>query len=232
MRASLIQLSVNSSDSAEDRRHRAASLVRGRAGDDLVVLPELWTAGAWAYDRWERDAEGIDGPTAEVMSAAAREAGAWLHAGSIVERDTNGTLYNSALLFDRAGVLRGHYRKIHRYGFDTGEATMMGGGRDIVTVSTDFGVIGLAICYDLRFPELFRGLLDAGAELIVVPAAGPRPVCATGSSSRAREPLRSRSSSLPVTRWVPTAVCSRPATARSSTLGEPSWTRPALRRRW
>ncbi|WP_407547810.1 carbon-nitrogen family hydrolase [Streptomyces sp. Pv4-95] len=173
MRASLIQLSVNSSDSAEDRRDRAASLVRGRAGDDLVVLPELWTAGAWAYDRWEHDAEGLDGPTAEVMSAAAREAGVWLHAGSIVERDTNGTLYNSALLFDRAGVLRGHYRKIHRYGFDTGEATLMGGGRDIVTVSTDFGVIGLAICYDLRFPELFRGLLDAGAELIVVPAAWP-----------------------------------------------------------
>ncbi|MEV2212885.1 carbon-nitrogen family hydrolase [Streptomyces sp. NPDC050997] len=173
MRASLIQLSVDSSESADERRHRAASLVRGRAGDDLVVLPELWTAGAWAYDRWGRDAEGVDGPTAEVMSAAARQAGAWLHAGSIVERDRDGTLYNTALLFDREGELHGSYRKIHRYGFDTGEATMMGGGDDIVTVPTDFGVIGLAICYDLRFPELFRGLLDAGAELIAVPAAWP-----------------------------------------------------------
>ncbi|MER6955663.1 carbon-nitrogen family hydrolase [Streptomyces sp. NPDC000618] len=173
MRASLLQLSVDSSDSADERRHRAASLVRSRAGDDLVVLPELWTAGAWAYDRWGLDAEGVDGPTAEVMSAAARQAGAWLHAGSIVERDGEGTLYNTALLFDREGELRGSYRKIHRYGFDTGEATMMGGGDDIVTVPTDFGVIGLAICYDLRFPELFRGLLDAGAELIVVPAAWP-----------------------------------------------------------
>ena len=67
----------------------------------------------------------------------------------------------------------GRYGKIHRYGFDTGEATLMGGGDDIVTVPTDFGVIGLAICYDLRFPELFRGLIDAGAELIVVPAAWP-----------------------------------------------------------
>ncbi|MGW1889622.1 carbon-nitrogen family hydrolase [Streptomyces sp. NPDC002004] len=173
MRASLIQLSVDASDSADERRHRAASLVRGRTGDDLVVLPELWTAGAWSYDRWGRDAEGIDGPTTEVMSAAARQAGAWLHAGSIVERDGDGTLYNTALLFDRDGDLRGRYRKIHRYGFDTGEATLMGGGHDIVTVPTDFGAIGLAICYDLRFPELFRGLLDAGAELIVVPAAWP-----------------------------------------------------------
>ncbi|MFI9047428.1 carbon-nitrogen family hydrolase [Streptomyces sp. NPDC053427] len=173
MRTALIQLSVHASDFADDRRRRAASLVRGRTGDDLVVLPELWTAGAWAYDRWQHDAEEVDGPTAEIMSAAAREAGVWLHAGSIVERDGDGTLYNSALLFDRAGILRGHYRKIHRYGFDTGEATRMGAGRDIVTVPTDFGVIGLAICYDLRFPELFRGLLDAGAELIVVPAAWP-----------------------------------------------------------
>ncbi|GAA5024606.1 carbon-nitrogen family hydrolase [Streptomyces siamensis] len=173
MRASLIQLSVDASDTADERRHRAASLVRGRAGDDLVVLPELWTAGAWAYDDWQRDAEGIDGPTAEIMSAAARAAGSWLHAGTIVERDRDGTLYNTALLFDRTGDLRGSYRKIHRYGFDTGEATLMGGGRDIVTVPTDFGVVGLAICYDLRFPELFRGLLDAGAELVVVPAAWP-----------------------------------------------------------
>ncbi|MFD6921660.1 carbon-nitrogen family hydrolase [Streptomyces sp. NPDC059944] len=173
MRASLIQLSVDSSESAEERRRRAASLVRGRTGDDLVVLPELWAAGAWSYDRWEHEAESLDGPTAEAMSAAARRAGVWLHAGSIVERDKDGTLYNTALLLDRNGDLRGHYRKIHRYGFDTGEATLMGGGEDIVTVRTDFGVVGLAICYDLRFPELFRGLLDAGAELVVVPAAWP-----------------------------------------------------------
>ncbi|NUV62006.1 carbon-nitrogen family hydrolase [Streptomyces sp. CAI-85] len=173
MRASLIQLSVDASESAEERRHRAASLVRDRAGDDLVVLPELWTAGAWSYDGWDREAESVDGPTAVALSAAARQAGSWLHAGSIVERDADGTLYNTALLFDRNGELRGRYRKIHRYGFDTGEATLMGGGEDVVTVPTDFGVVGLAICYDLRFPELFRALIDAGAELIVIPAAWP-----------------------------------------------------------
>ncbi|MFD5571059.1 carbon-nitrogen family hydrolase [Streptomyces cadmiisoli] len=173
MRASLLQLSVDSSETAEDRRLRAAAEVRDRAGDDLVVLPELWTAGAWAYDDWEREAEPLDGPTAAAMSDAARAAGVWLHAGSIVERDADGTLYNTALLFDRDGSLRGHYRKIHRYGFDTGEAVAMGGGNDVVTVATEFGGLGLAICYDIRFPELFRGLLDAGAELIVVPAAWP-----------------------------------------------------------
>ncbi|SED65815.1 Carbon-nitrogen hydrolase [Streptomyces sp. 2231.1] len=230
MRASLIQLSVGASDFAGERRLRAASLVRCRAGDDLVVLPELWAAGAWSYDRWERDAEGVDGPTAEAMSAAARRAGVWLHAGSIVERDGDGTLYNTALLFDRAGELRGRYRKIHRYGFGTGEATLMGGGDDIVTVPTGFGVTGLAICYDLRFPELLRGLLDAGAELVVVPAAPP-PASATGNSSPVPRPWRNRSSSWPAARRAPTATRGRPDTAWSSTRGGPSWARPAQPRR-
>lgn len=82
VRVSMIQLAVEASESADERRRRAAGAVRSRAGDDLVVLPELWTAGARAYDRWDQDAEPLDGPTAEAMSAAARHAGTWLHAGS------------------------------------------------------------------------------------------------------------------------------------------------------
>lgn len=173
MRASLIQLSVEASETAEERRRRAAALVLERAGDDLVMLPEMWTVGAWDYDAWADGAEAVDGPTAEAMSAAARTAGVWLHAGSILERDADGTLYNTALVFDRDGALRGRYRKIHRYGFDTGEAVVLGAGHEIVTVATDFGMLGLAICYDLRFPELFRSLIDAGAEIVAVPAAWP-----------------------------------------------------------
>ncbi|MEU0807089.1 carbon-nitrogen family hydrolase [Streptomyces sp. NPDC005970] len=174
MRASLVQLEVSDTESADDRRARAAALVRGRAGDDLVVLPELWPTGAWAYDDWRTGAEpiGIDGPTLRAMSGAARSAAVWLHAGTVVERD-GGALYNTALVFDRTGALRGTYRKIHRYGFDTGEAAWMAAGRDVVTVPTDLGELGLATCYDLRFPELFRALVDAGTEILVVPAAWP-----------------------------------------------------------
>jgi predicted amidohydrolase len=173
MRASLVQLSVRSSETPGDRRKRAAALILSHAGDDLVVLPELWTVGAWDFDAWHSGAEELDGPTVRAMSAAARAAGVWLHAGSLMERDRDGTLYNTALVFDRDGVLRARYRKIHRYGFDTGEAVSLGAGHEIVTVPTDFGVLGLAICYDLRFPELFRGLIDAGAEIVAVPAAWP-----------------------------------------------------------
>ncbi|MFI9269946.1 carbon-nitrogen family hydrolase [Kitasatospora sp. NPDC052896] len=173
MRASLIQLSVSDSEPVAERRARVAALVRAQQDADLVVLPELWPLGGFAYDAWSTGAEPLDGPTVEAMSAAARAAGVWLHAGSIVERDPDGPIYNTSLLFAPSGDLAHTYRKIHRFGFDSGEAIAMGAGQEIVTATTDLGVLGLATCYDLRFPELFRALLDAGAELLVVPAAWP-----------------------------------------------------------
>ncbi|MGC0312186.1 carbon-nitrogen family hydrolase [Kitasatospora acidiphila] len=173
MRASLIQLAVADDEPAAERRARAASLVRAQQGADLVVLPELWALGGFATDTWSAGAEPLDGPTSDAMSAAAAAAGVWLHAGSIVERDPDGPIYNTSLVFSPSGELVHTYRKIHRFGFDRGEAVAMGAGQEIVTAATDFGTLGLATCYDLRFPELFRALLDAGAELLVVPAAWP-----------------------------------------------------------
>ncbi|MDH6143251.1 putative amidohydrolase [Kitasatospora sp. GP30] len=173
MRASLIQLAVADDEPAAERRARAAALVRAQQGADLVVLPELWALGGFATDTWSAGAEPLDGPTSDAMSAAAAAAGVWLHAGSIVERDPDGPIYNTSLVFSPSGELVHTYRKIHRFGFDSGEAVAMGAGQEIVTAATDFGTLGLATCYDLRFPELFRALLDAGAELLVVPAAWP-----------------------------------------------------------
>ncbi|MEY9966007.1 putative amidohydrolase [Streptacidiphilus sp. MAP12-16] len=173
MRASLIQLDVDPGESAEARRVRAADLVRAQHGSDLVVLPELWALGGFAYEAWSPGAETLDGPTAEAMSAAARDAGVWLHAGSIVERDPDGPMFNTSLLFSPSGELTHTYRKMHRFGFDQGEAVAMGAGTELVVAATDFATLGLATCYDLRFPELFRGLLDAGTEIFVVPAAWP-----------------------------------------------------------
>ncbi|MFD9068859.1 carbon-nitrogen family hydrolase [Streptomyces lasiicapitis] len=176
MRASLLQIAVDDDESVNSRRQRVSSLVRevaGREGSDLVVLPELWTTGAFAYESFEAEAESLEGPTYEVMAKAAREAGVWLHAGSIPERTPDGSLYNTSLVFSPEGELAAAYRKIHRFGFDKGEAVMMGAGTELVTVRTPETVLGLATCYDLRFPELFRGLVDAGAEVFVVPAGWP-----------------------------------------------------------
>ncbi|MFC7258862.1 carbon-nitrogen family hydrolase [Streptomyces lutosisoli] len=173
MRASLLQIDVNDSESVASRRLRVAALVREQAGVDLVVLPELWTTGAFAYEGFEAEAEPLEGPTYEMMAKAASDAGVWLHAGSIPERDPEGALYNTSLVFSPSGELAASYRKIHRFGFDKGEAVLMGAGAELVTVRLPETVIGVATCYDLRFPELFRGLVDAGAETFVLPAGWP-----------------------------------------------------------
>jgi predicted amidohydrolase len=173
VRASLIQIAVEEGESVESRRRRMASLVREQAGSDLVVLPELWTTGAFAYQEFGSRAEPLQGPTYEAMAKAASEAGVWLHAGSIPEQDPEGPLYNTSLVFSPSGDLAASYRKIHRFGFDKGEAVLMGAGRDLVTVALPETTLGVATCYDLRFPELFRGLVDAGAETLVIPAGWP-----------------------------------------------------------
>jgi predicted amidohydrolase len=173
VRASLIQIAVDPDEPANSRRERAASLVRRQRGADLVVLPELWPVGAFAYESFADEAESTSGPTFEAMSAAARDAAVWLHAGSIVEKAPDGALYNTSLVLSPAGELAGTYRKIHRFGFDKGEATLMAAGDQFVTVRLPDTTLGLATCYDLRFPEMFRGLIDAGAEMLVVPAGWP-----------------------------------------------------------
>ncbi|MFF6989539.1 nitrilase-related carbon-nitrogen hydrolase [Streptomyces sp. NPDC010273] len=181
MRASLLQIAVEEGESVDSRRVRMASLVREQAGADLVVLPELWTTGAFAYERFADEAEPLEGPTYEAMAKAASDAGVWLHAGSIPERTASdsgsaagsGSLYNTSLVFSPSGELAAVYRKIHRFGFDKGEAVLMDAGSELVTVRLPETVIGLGTCYDLRFPELFRGLVDAGAETLVLPAGWP-----------------------------------------------------------
>lgn len=187
VRATLVQIDVDTAETVADRRERAAALVRAQAGADLVVLPELWPVGAFAADSFAAEAEAVEGgPTAAAMSAAARDAGVWLHAGSIVERAPGaasaaaaagatavGALYNTSLLFAPDGGLRATYRKIHRFGFDRGEATLMVAGDTVVTAELPRTVLGLATCYDLRFPELFRLLVDAGAQVLVLPAGWP-----------------------------------------------------------
>ncbi|MGW4728991.1 carbon-nitrogen family hydrolase [Streptomyces shenzhenensis] len=173
MRASLIQIAVDEGESVESRRRRVAGMVRDQAGADLVVLPELWTTGAFAYEEFGTAAEPLCGPTYEAMAKAAGDAGVWLHAGSLPERDPDGPLYNTSLVFSPSGDLAAAYRKIHRFGFDKGEAVLMGAGREPVTVRLPQTVLGVATCYDLRFPELFRALVDAGAETLVIPAGWP-----------------------------------------------------------
>jgi predicted amidohydrolase len=173
MRVSVIQLAPDYALPIDERRAQAAALVRAQAGADLVVLPELWPQGGWLYDRWDAECEPLDGPTVAAMAEAARAIGAHVHAGSVLERAADGTHYNTSALLGPDGSLLASYRKIHLFGFDEGEPMLLGAGDEVVVAATAIGRIGLATCYDLRFPEMFRALVDRGAELVVVPAAWP-----------------------------------------------------------
>jgi len=152
---------------------RMLTLVASATDADLVVLPELWPNGAFSYDRWDGTAEPLDGDLASRLSDAARSASVVLHAGSFIERHPDGSMTNTALVFERDGTLNAVYRKIHLFGFSEGEPKYLVAGREVVVAETSVGRLGLATCYDLRFPEMFRRLADDRADLIVVPAGWP-----------------------------------------------------------
>ena len=183
MRLAVVQLGYDDAEPMTERVERVAGLVREQRGHDLVVLPELWGATGFGYDRWEDAAQAVDGALAAAMSAAARDAGVTLHAGSMVERlpaaGVDGHLLaNTSLLYAADGTLAAVYRKIHRFGFGAGEPALMEAGTDLVLSEIRCGdgesvVAGLSTCYDLRFPELYRRQLTSGAEMFLVPAAWP-----------------------------------------------------------
>ncbi|MGZ4616014.1 MAG: carbon-nitrogen family hydrolase [Actinomycetes bacterium] len=169
MRVHVVQLSYGDEEPLAARVDRVAALVRAQRGADLVLLPELWPQGGFAYDGWAAAAEPLDGPVVTALRTAARDLGAVVHMGSIVERDATGRLFNTSVLIGADGRLLTSYRKVHLFGFGEGEPALMTPGEGVVV----HGNLGLATCYDLRFPEQFRLLLDAGAVVVLLPAAWP-----------------------------------------------------------
>ena len=181
MKAALIQFDVDLGRAPEKSRELAAAKVHEAAdgGADLVMLPELWLHGGFDPEPWQDGAEPADGETARLMRQTAIDCGVLLHAGSIVERAADGRLFNASLVFDSHGELLATYRKIHRFGFDKGEAAVMSPGEQLVTfdlrdrADTPVTKAGLATCYDVRFPEMYRALLDAGVQTVLQVASWP-----------------------------------------------------------
>lgn len=169
MRVHVIQLSYGDDESTAERTGRVVGLVRAQTGADLVVLPELWPNGGFSYDLWDGSAEPLDGAVVTALRGATRELGATVHMGSFVERDEAGRLFNTSVLLGPDGAVLTTYRKVHLFGFGEGEPKLMTPGDGPVV----HGGFGLATCYDLRFPEMFRALLDAGSEVVLMPAAWP-----------------------------------------------------------
>ena len=170
-------------DANVDRAIDAVSRAAAR-GADLVALPELFNVGYFAFDRYERLSEPFEGETFTRLREAAADHGIAVLAGSIVE-DLAATervetpaeegLANTAALFDASGELRLVYRKHHLFGYDSAESELLVPGERIETASIGPFTVGVTTCYDLRFPELYRELVDAGADLVLVPSAWPYP---------------------------------------------------------
>ena len=177
MRAAAVQL--NSTNDKDRNLEAADRLTRAAANDgaELVVLPEKFNL-LGSHDDYMRGAETLHGPTIGWAANTARELGIDLVAGSIVEqREGRDKLGNTSVHLGPGGEVKAVYRKIHMFDVEVGgqvyrESDSEDPGDEIVLSETGDGTpLGLTVCYDLRFPELFRILAVEGARIVTLPAA-------------------------------------------------------------
>ncbi|MBI2304903.1 MAG: carbon-nitrogen family hydrolase [Chloroflexi bacterium] len=174
LKVASIQLEISDAYSKERRLRHVEELLAGLAGYQLILLPEIWNIGYFSFDVYQEGGEALDGETVLRMAKQARKLGAYLFAGSLVER-AGDAMYNTSVLLNPRGEVAATYRKMHLFGYGSAEATLLSRGEEIVAVPTKIGTLGLSTCYDLRFPELYRKLVDKGAEVFLVASAWPYP---------------------------------------------------------
>ncbi|MDD3520091.1 MAG: carbon-nitrogen hydrolase family protein [Actinomycetota bacterium] len=157
-------------EKAEKALHKASL-----QGCDIAILPEMFNC---PYDNkfFHEHAEEYPGQTTKMLSDAAKKEGIYIIGGSIPEKkDKN--YFNASFSFDREGLLLGIHRKIHLFDINIkgkiqfSESKTFTPGKEITAFDTEFCTTGVAICYDMRFPELIRSMSLLGAKIIFVPAA-------------------------------------------------------------
>ena len=179
MKIGLCQMMVTTDKEANLRK--AEQMVREAAhkGAQLVMLPEMFQC-PYANVYFPQYAEEGQGQSFQRLAAMARDNRVTLVGGSIPERERNGEeehLYNTSYIFDPDGQLLGRHRKVHLFDVDVPggirfmESETLTAGEDITVVDTPVGRIGVGICFDIRFAEMFRAMSCAGAQIICVPAA-------------------------------------------------------------
>jgi omega-amidase len=169
---------MNVVDNKEINLDKATKMIgeASKNGAEMVILPEMFNC---PYDtsKFQDYAESMDNSISlKSVSNAAADSGVYLIAGSIPELH-DGKLYNSSFIFDRDGKVINIHRKMHLFDINVPneitfkESEIITAGNNITVFETDLAKIGVAICYDMRFPELFRLMTIKGAELVVVPGA-------------------------------------------------------------
>lgn len=174
--AAAIQMS--STPDKGENRETAERLIRTAAGYGarLIALPELWSCHG--LEKAYRDAaETVPGPSTEFLGGLARELGVYLLGGSILENAGDSEkMYNTSTLFTPSGEMTAVYRKVHLFDVKAPdreylESATMAPGTEAVTADAGEAKLGLSVCYDVRFPELYRALALDGAEVLAVPSA-------------------------------------------------------------
>lgn len=153
---------------AEGMVHEAAA-----KGADFVVLPEMFNC-PYSKEYFKKYASLGHETAVEAMSSWARELGIYLVGGSIPEHE-GGRIYNTCFVFDRQGRQIARHRKVHLFDVDIPgmrfkESATFAPGEEITVFDTEYGKMGAAICFDLRFPELFRAMAVRGAQVVFLPA--------------------------------------------------------------
>ena len=143
---------------------------------DFIVLPEMFNC-PYSNDKFiEYQEEEHASPTLNLISSLASENNVYILSGSIPEKD-NGNLYNTSYLFGRDGKIIAKHRKMHLFDIDVKdritfkESDVLTAGNDFTIADTEFGKIGIGICYDIRFPELARIMVEEGALILLYPGA-------------------------------------------------------------
>lgn len=173
MHLHLLQLRVDRSERVDARIERVRHLLLDHSGPaDLTVLPELWVQGAFDMDLFAATAQTLDGPAVTMIKEVAAEKKRWIHGGSLITEE-DGKLFNTSFLVNPNGEIAVTYKKVHLFGFDSGEATVLSAGEELITTKINETTVGMTTCYDLRFPEQYRALTDKGAELFLIPMGWP-----------------------------------------------------------
>ena len=170
MKIALLQLAVLEKNKAANVA-RGLELVREAApAHDLLVLPEVWTTG-YSLGHLEQEAEEAGSPVISALQDAARENNCAIIAGSVPLR-CGGKVYNSSLAINKSGEIVNRYDKVHLFGLFN-EERFFAPGNNFNAFDLDGLCCGSTICYDLRFPELYRHLALQGAQLLFCPAEWP-----------------------------------------------------------
>lgn len=174
MKVALIQMKGKNSN--DENMEIALSKIAEAAekGADFVVLPEMFSC-PYKTSNFPIYAQKDGGKNYTALSEAAAKNKIYLVAGSMPEED-EGRIYNTSYVFDRNGKLLAKHRKMHLFDCDIPEVNFfesdtLSAGNQVTTFETEYGTFGLMICFDIRFPELSRLMVDKGAKFIVVPAA-------------------------------------------------------------